>query len=104
MSRVQKGTAICYPKYDFPSLVHAVFLKYKLHLFSISSFPFFSSVFSFFLILFLVFLLLNIQYSFVKYIRKPAVNTGHRLFDRIKLNEVKGAQSSGNTVLLSRCC
>lgn len=24
---------------------------------------------------------------FVKYIRKPAVNTGHRLFDKIKLND-----------------
>lgn len=45
----KKGTAICYSKYDFPSLVHAV-LKYKLHFlffFQISSFSFFCIFFSF---------------------------------------------------------
>lgn len=43
----KKGTAICYSKYDFSSLVHAG-LKYKLHfppnslLFAALFFPFFS--------------------------------------------------------------
>lgn len=95
VSSTKKGTAICYSKYDFLSLVHAV-LKYKLQFFSQNpsfSFSTFSSIFC----LFCAFLLLNIPFSFVKYIRKPAVNTGHRLFDKIKLNEKKWAQSSGNT-------
>lgn len=89
----------------FPALCMQ-FLKYKLHSQplprQLSSFLFsaFSSIFC----LFCVFLLLNIQYSFVKYICKPAVNTGHRLFDKIKLNEIKGAQSSGNTLLQNGCC
>lgn len=83
----KKGTAICYSKYDFPSLVHAV-LKYKLHFFNFLLF-FFPHFLAFF-VLFVCFLLLNIQYSFVKYIRKPAVNTGHRLFDnKIKLNKIR---------------
>lgn len=57
----KKGTAICYSKYDFPSLVHAV-LKYKLHFFFFQFSPvLFSAIFC----LFSVFLLLNIQYSFL---------------------------------------
>lgn len=57
-------------------------VKYKLHFYSffISTFSFFS-IFIHLLVLFCVFLLLNIQYSFVKYIRKPAVNTGRGLSD-----------------------
>ena len=101
VSSTKKALPFVILNMTFPALCMQ-FLKYKLHFFQFS--PFLFSAFSSIFCLFYVFLLLNIQYSFVKYIRKPAVNTGHRLFDKIKLNEIKGAQSSGNTLLQNGCC
>lgn len=70
---------------------------------------FFFCIFLIFLSFFLTvfsFVIINKQYSWVnKCICKPAVNTGHRLFDQneatVKCN--KGTQSSSRNVLHIRC-
>lgn len=89
----KKGTAICYSKYDF-SQSCACSLKYKYTFFLLCYFS------RFFLQLFLI---KHTFFFYFNYISKPAVNTGHRLFDKIHLNEIKGAQESSNTSLQKRC-